>query len=115
MLLSDERIKKIIDYDFNDEEAYKKLNELQVARFNYKNSNNKNNSIGLIAQQVKKVIEEAVDINTSTYVTKDGEMDIMDLHSVDYTTIISYIISSIKHTSKKIQELEIKINSKIQK
>jgi hypothetical protein len=113
-LLSDERIKNIIDYEFNDEDAYNKLNELKVSKFNYKNSKNKNDTIGLIAQQVEKIIKDAVDINSSKYITDDGEINITDLYSVDYTTIISYIISSIKHTSKKINELEMKIFSKIQ-
>jgi hypothetical protein len=114
VLLSDERIKNIIDYEFNDEDAYNKLNELKVSKFNYKNSKNKNDTIGLIAQQVEKIIKDAVDINSSKYITDDGEINITDLYSVDYTTIISYIISSIKHTSKKINELEMKIISKIQ-
>jgi len=114
VLLSDERIKNIIDDNFNDEEAYDKLNELQVVKFNYKNTQNINNTVGLIAQQVKKVIKDAVDINYSKCITNDGEIDITDLHSIDYTTIISYIISSIKYTNNKIQELEKKLNSKIQ-
>jgi len=114
VLLSDQRIKKIIDDNFDDEKAYELLNELKVAKFNYKNSNNQNNSVGLIAQQVETIIKDAVDINSSKYITEDGEIDIMDLHSVDYTTIISYIISSIKITSKKIKELEMKLISKIQ-
>jgi hypothetical protein len=113
VLLSDQRIKKIVESNFNDEEAYKKLNELEVVKFNYKNSKNKN-SVGLIAQQVERIIKDAVDINSSKYVTEDGEIDIIDLHSVDYTNIISHIVSSIKYTSKKIQELELKLNSKIQ-
>ena len=68
---------------------------------------------GMIAQQVREIINNAVDINTSTYETPEGIINIKDTYSINYTTIISYLISSLQYTNLKLNLLEEKIKLKL--
>jgi len=109
VLLSDERLKNIIEYiDIKD--AYEKVKELQVVKYTYKDgfSNQKQGKIntGLIAQKVKNIIPDAVYISKSKLKIDGDIVYINDLHSVNYTCIASYLISAIQHLKQKINILE---------
>jgi hypothetical protein len=60
----------------------------------------------MIAQQVKKVINDCVDINKSSYFTPNGIIKIDDLHSLNYISIISYLIAAIQNSQNELIELE---------
>ena len=107
VLLSDERLKNIIEY-IDIKEAYDKIKELQVVKYNYKDefiNQNKVNT-GLIAQKVKNIIKEAVYISKSKLKIDGDIVYVNDLHSVNYTCIASYLISAIQHLKTKINNLE---------
>jgi hypothetical protein len=107
-LVSDERLKNVIEY-INIKEAYDKIKELQVVKYKYKDVNIQNKekiNTGLIAQKVKNIIPEAVYINKSRMKIEDDIIFINDLHCVNYTCISSYIISAIQHLKEKINKLE---------
>ena len=62
---------------------------------------------------IREIIKNAVDINTSTYETPEGIINIKDTYSINYTTIISYLISSLQYTNLKLNLLEEKIKLKL--
>jgi hypothetical protein len=94
--LSDSRYKtniKII------ENAMNKINNLRGVYYDYKDVNIGENrrQIGMIAQEVEKVVPEAV------YSTRD------DIKSLSYDKIIGLLIEGMKEMSKQINNLEEKI------
>jgi hypothetical protein len=113
VLLSDERFKNITGY-LDKEDAFNKINQIPIVKYKFKDRlEDEREYIGMIAQQVKEIINEAVDINTSTYETPDGIIDIEDIYSINYTTIISYLIAAYQHTKIKVNELKYKVQLKV--
>jgi hypothetical protein len=95
--LSDNRYKtniKII------EDAMDKINNLRGVYYDYKDVNIGDNrrQIGMIAQEVEKVIPEAV------YSTKD------DIKSLSYDRIIGLLIEGMKEMSRQINNLDEKLS-----
>jgi hypothetical protein len=95
--LSDSRYKtniKII------ENAMDKINNLRGVYYDYKDITIGDNrrQIGMIAQEVEKIIPEAV------YSTRD------DIKSLSYDKIIGLLIEGMKEMSRHIYKLEEKIN-----
>jgi len=106
VLLSDERFKNVISkQDTND--AFDKINKVNIVKYQFKDRPDDDREfVGMIAQQVKQVIDDAVDINSSTYENSDGNIYIDNLYSINYTTIMAYLISAYQHTNDKLDYLE---------
>jgi hypothetical protein len=112
VLLSDERFKNVIG-KLDKEEAFNKINQISIVKYKFKDQpDDKKEYTGMIAQEVKKIIDEAVDINTSTYETPEGIINIEDIYSINYTTIISYLIAAYQHAKIKVNELKYKVKLK---
>jgi hypothetical protein len=87
---------------------------LKIVKYKFKDRpDDEREFIGMIAQQVKTVINEAVEINTSTYETSQGIINIEDTYSINYTAIVSYLISSYQYTNTRLNLLEEKIKLKL--
>jgi DNA-directed RNA polymerase subunit L len=112
VLLSDERFKIVTDkLDQND--AYNKVKNIKIVKYKFNDRPDDDRIYtGMIAQQLQNVIENAVDINTSTYETTEGIIDIENTYSINYTVILSYLISTLQFTNIKIKDLEEKIKLK---
>jgi hypothetical protein len=111
VLLSDERFKNVTGY-LDKEDAFNKINQIPIVKYKFKDRlEDEREYIGMIAQQVKEIINEAVDINTSTYETPEGTIDIEDIYSINYTTIISYLIAAFQFTNSKINLIENKLKN----
>ena len=112
VLLSDGRFKNIFDTQ-NDNEAFDKINKLKIIKYKFKDRpDDQREYTGMIAQQVKDIIEDAVDINTSSYETDEGIINIDNIYSINYTSIVSYLISTLQFTNIKLKLLEEKIKLK---
>ena len=106
VLLSDGRFKNIFDTQ-NDNEAFDKINKLKIIKYKFKDRpDDQREYTGMIAQQVKDVIEDTVDINSSTYQTQEGEILVENTLSINYTSIMAYLISSYQYTNNKLNILE---------
>ena len=76
------------------------LNGVEYSLINDNNDNNDNNNhIGLIAQEVEKVIPQVVYYNKET-----------DLKSVAYANLTPLLINAIKELNEKINKIETKLN-----
>ena len=94
--LSDKRLKKDIR---NIRNPISKLKQIRGVKFTWKDNNEK--SSGIIAQEVEKVIPEAVNDNKNDYKT------------VNYSCLIGYLIEAVKQNNvilnnnkRRIKELE---------
>jgi len=110
VLLSDERFKDIIE-ELSPEDANEKIQKLQIVKYNYIDRENDKTHTGMIAQKVKEVIDDVVDINNSNYVINNGEEDevsfeVKDVHSIDYNSVISYLLAALQYNISKIESLE---------
>jgi hypothetical protein len=113
VLLSDERFKNIIG-NLDKEDAFNKINQIPIVKYKFKDRlEDEREYTGMIAQQLKEIINEAVDINKSTYETSEGIINIEDIYSINYTTIISYLIAAYQHTKIKVNELKYKVQLKV--
>jgi hypothetical protein len=84
---SDERLKNITG---QIENALDKVNQLRAAKFTWKADTDNKPQVGLIAQDVQKVLPEVV--NSSAYVM-DDETEYLGLQ---YTDVIPLLVASIK-------------------
>ena len=82
------------------ENALEKVNKLNGIHYSFitNDNDNDNNHIGLIAQEVEKIIPEVVHYNSET-----------DLKSVAYGNLTPLLINAIKELTKKINVLEEKL------
>lgn len=96
---SDERLKENITPIQN---ALDKVKELNGVEFDFKNSDDygylKQHQIGLIAQEVEKVIPEIVSENKNGYL------------GVSYQHLTALLIEAVKEQQKQIEELKTEIN-----
>jgi hypothetical protein len=112
VLLSDERFKDITN-NVNSEDAYNKINKLKIIKYKFKDRPDDDREYtGMIAQHVKEVIDDVVDINSSTYETTEGIINIDNIYSINYTSMVSYLISTLQFTNIKLKLLEEKIKLK---
>jgi len=91
---SDIRLK---DIDSEIENALDKVNQLRGVRFTWKSDETKKMQIGVIAQEVKQVLPEAVDFDDNNEDYKMG---------VQYTDLIPLLINAVKELSAKVSALE---------
>jgi dihydroorotate dehydrogenase len=111
ILLSDERFKNVLN-KISLEKAEEEMLKLNIVKYKFKDRpDDEREYIGMIAQEVKKVISDAVDINKSSYVTSNGVITVNDLHSLNYTSIISYLIAAIQKSQNELIELEQILNN----
>jgi len=87
---SDIRLK---DIDSEIENALDKVNQLRGVRFTWKSDETKKMQVGLIAQEVKEVLPEAVDFDETNEDYKMG---------VQYTDIIPLLVNAIKELNEKL-------------
>ena len=105
ILLSDERFKNVLN-KISVEKAAEDISKLEIVKYKFKDRSDEREYIGMIAQQVKKIISDTVDINDSSYVTENGVITVNDLHSLNYTSIISYLIAANQNVQNELLELE---------
>jgi len=75
-----------------------KILNLNGVEFNFKNDATKKETIGLIAQDVEKILPEIVAKSETT-----------GLESVDYAKIVPVLIEAVKEQQKEIQSLKSQI------
>ena len=89
MKTSDRRLKENI---VNFENALDIINNMEVKEYNWKNTDKK--EVGLIAQDLQKLIPNAV--------VKDDS----GIHLIDFRILVPYLIKAIQELDKKIKEME---------
>ena len=92
---SDARLKKNVKK--TSVKGLKVLNQLDLVTFDWRESN-KNESIGLIAQSVEKIVPQAV-------LTEEKR----DFKHIDYKSFVPYLIKAVQELSTKLEELERKL------
>jgi len=95
---SDIRLKEIIG-NINSDEALNQVLKLQAVKFCYKNDETKKQNIGLIAQEVEKIVPEVV-------TTDDTEEH---YKSIAYDKLVPILIEAIKEQQKEIEKLRLEI------
>ena len=94
---SDERLKNITN-EFND--GLSIINEIKPLRYEYKDDENKEEHIGIIAQELERVAPYAVTK------LKSDEYKLDDMRVVNESNMIYILINSVKELSEKVNELE---------
>lgn len=92
---SDSRLKKNVKK--TSVKGLKVLNQLDLVTFDWRESN-KNESIGLIAQAVEKIVPQAV-------LTEEKR----DFKHIDYKSFVPYLIKAVQELSAKVEQLERKL------
>jgi hypothetical protein len=101
---SDRRVKENIQ-DTISLNSLDKILQVNVKTYNFIKDSNKVNHTGIIAQELKEIIPEAV------VVSKKEELD--DFHSIHYTELVPHLINCIKELHKEVQDLKEALNKKI--
>ena len=113
---SDERLKTSIA---PIESAVDKLNTLQAINFKWKYGSEERqakNNIGLLAQEVYKVIPEAVDYHDPEdfklidHPTIEGTKQAEGAWGIDKSKLIPVLIKAVQELSQQVEELKAKIN-----
>jgi hypothetical protein len=94
---SDMRVKENIQ-DTLSLESLNKILDIQIKSYNFKKDRKKIKHTGVIAQELKEILPEAVVINPH------DEYD--DFHSVHYTELIPHLVNCIKELYKELQDLK---------
>lgn len=76
-------------------QALNEINQLNLVSFDYI-ENKKHEEIGLIAQEVEKIIPQAI--------SRDPESEDSYLH-IDYTAFVPYLIKAIQELNQKLEEV----------
>lgn len=61
---------------------------------------NSNQKSGFIAQELQKIIPEAIDVR------ENSKLGIPDFHYVDYNSVIAYLVGAIQELDNRVQTLE---------
>lgn len=94
---SDERLKENIK---PLEGSLDKILNLKGVNYDWKSEDKPNNQIGLIAQEVEKVVPEVVNI------VEDGLGELEDMKVVNYSALVPVLIEAVKMQQKQIEELK---------
>jgi hypothetical protein len=98
---SDRRVKE--NFKSADlEESYNKIMELNLVDYNFIHDENKTVHRGLIAQELREVIPNAVHITE--------QQGYSDFHSVSSKELVGFLIGTLQHMDKKYNDLEAKYN-----
>jgi len=98
---SDERLKNITGLIANGLES---VNTLRAARYTWKDDSTNKPKVGLIAQDVQKVLPEVIE----TF-TKYNSEDTTEYLGVTYTEVIPLLVAAIQELSAKVTALEAKV------
>ena len=99
---SDKRLKEnIVPLD----SSLDKINKLQGVKYDWKNKDKGTNQLGLIAQEVEKVVPEVVKE------VKDGLGDISGMKVVNYTALVPVLIEAIKEQQKELEYMKAEIKT----
>ena len=93
---SDERLKENIE---PLEGSLNKILKLKGVKYDWKNKERGTNQIGLIAQEVEKVVPEVV--NT----IEDSLGDMEDMKVVNYSALVPVLVEAVKMQQKQIDRL----------
>jgi hypothetical protein len=94
---SDIRVKENIE-EVDDQYSLNKILQVNVKSYNFINDQNKKLHSGVIAQEIKEILPEVVEISNRN--------NIEDFHGVNYTGLIPHLINCIKNLQKQIDELK---------
>jgi hypothetical protein len=94
---SDIRVKENIQ-DTLSSNSLDKILQVNVKTYNFKKDINKRNHTGVIAQELKEILPEAV------LIAQKDELE--DFHSVHYTQLIPHLINCVKELYKELKELQ---------
>jgi hypothetical protein len=97
---SDKRVKENIT-SIDSADSYEKINRLEIVDYNFTSDSDKRVHRGVIAQDLLKVIPNAVYIQDAM---EDSE--IPDLHTVSSKELLGNLLSAFQHLSKKVEKLE---------
>ena len=97
--ISDVRMKENIT-PVDLEESYNKIMDLDLVDYNFIADDNKRVHRGLIAQELRKVIPDAV------IISEDHGYD--DFHHVATKELTGYMMAAFQHLAKKFNDLEAK-------
>jgi hypothetical protein len=106
---SDRRLKDNIQY--SDKLGLEFVNELRTAKFTYKNDPSKRHHDGLIAQDVKQVLDK-YGLTFSGLIESDNEEKTMNLA---YAEFVIPLINAVQEQQKEINELKQLVKSLTQK
>ena len=98
---SDRRVKENFK-SANLEESYDKIMQLNLVDYNFIHDEEKKTHRGLIAQELKEIIPNAVHI--------EERDEIHDFHSVSTKELVGFMIGALQHMNKKYNDLEEKYN-----
>jgi hypothetical protein len=90
---SDRSLKEDIE-DFNSDDALALIRQLQCVTFAWKKSETKKREIGLIAQDVQKIVPEIVDLESK---------------GIQYSGLTALLCSALKSMTERVEVLEKKI------
>ena len=94
---SDYRVKENIKETIS-EDSLDKILKINVKTYNFIKDGEKRNHTGIIAQELKEIIPDAVVISNRD--------DFDDFHSIHYTQLIPHLINCIKELHEEIIELK---------
>lgn len=124
---SDRKMKNDIT-NIDEETAIKLINSLQPVQYTFKKDENKKLNMGFIAQDVKKVCDNIGIDNSALYDVsqvdekgkhnrniKKGVSDEELSWGLSYTQLIAPMVATIQNLTKRVEELEQKLNDKTSK
>ena len=103
LTVSDEREKKHI---YQISESLDKVLDLRPTKFTWKETDKED--VGFIAQEVEQVIPEVVE-TTKGFIDVDSENQSEERKTIAYPKLIPYLVDTIQHLTKRIEELEKKV------
>ena len=111
VLLSDGRFKNILG-DVNKKKSKEDIEKINIVKYKFKDRpDDKRIYTGIIAQDLSNIMSDVVDINKSTYITDNGNINIDNLYSINYTSLLGYLISAIQYNQTRIEKLELLLDS----
>lgn len=99
---SDRRLKENI-VDISPIDSLNKIMNVEIKEYNYTFDQSKRHT-GVIAQEIKEIIPEVVDITEAH--------GLEDFHSVHYTGLVPHLVNCIKELKKEIDSLRSEISRK---
>ena len=100
MTVSDKREKKDI---CTISESLDRILELRPTKFTWKKTDKQD--VGFIAQEVEKIIPEAIEISRG-FINTDNDQE---RKTISYPKLVPYLVDTIQVLTKRIEELEKKV------
>lgn len=100
---SDARVKENIE-PVPEVDSMSKLLDVKVKSYNYTFDVDKRHHTGVIAQEIKEILPDVVDISQ-----KHG---LDDFHSVHYSGLVPHLVNAVKYLQQEIEELKALLNKK---